>query len=474
MQNKTSQIIFTDEGPFKTSDNYRKMSPFWQKIYDTLQTTEYMRDRGELYLPKEPRETNPAYEVRLKRSSFSPFYKDGTKTLVSKPFSQEVKVNNGDFDSRIAAIERNTDLLGSNLTEFFKDVMQIGIRFGMCHVLVDMPSVPLGQSLAEQQEIGARPNFKMVNPYDLIWTDTINHPDGSTVLSEVHIKEVMNVDGKQELFVRVYKLDSWQLWQRDGETGEWFMVDDGIQTLGSIPLVTYYTGKTGFLTSEPPLYSACEYNIEYWQSYSDQRNILSHTRVALLFMKGITEEETDFAVSVNNLITSSNEGADLKYVEHSGAGIGAGWEDLAIIKNNIDQVFGAAEVKRSGAVTATESVIKENRASSDLLAWTNALNDTIGKCYGLAAKWLEIELPVDFVVSVFNNWVVAGSVSDLDALNTAFNLGILSKETLLSEYARRGLLPNAFSVEEEMAKIADEVSSGELFIQPDDGDSSQF
>lgn len=466
--NSLNQIIFTEEGPFKVSDNYMKMSGYWQTIYDTLQDTKYMRNKGKTYLPKEPRESESAYQVRLQRSSFSPYFKDGTKTLVSKPFSQAIKVENGNFDKRIDSIEHNSDLLGSNLTEFFKDVMQTGIRYGMCHVLVDMPSVPLGQSLAEQESIGARPNFKLVNPYDLIWYDTINQPDGSTVLSEVHIKEIQNVNGTQEMFIRVYKLDSWELWKRDGISGDWSMLDSGVQTFGAIPLVTYYTGKEGFLLSEPPLYSATEYNIVHWQSYSDQRNILTHTRVALLFYSGASEEETDITVSVNNLITSSNENADLKYVEHNGAGTKAGWEDLAIIKDNIKEVFGLVETQRSGSVTATESVIKESRASSDLLAWTNGLSATIMKCYKMAAKWLQIEIPDDFKVSVFNNWVVNGTLSDLDKLNTAYNLGILSKETLLSEYNRRGLFPSGFSVENEMAKISEEVSNGTLFISPDD------
>ena len=466
--NVSNDIIFQAEGPFNVSDNYCRMAPYWQQIYDTLQNTQYMRSKGETYLPKEPRETDAAYKVRLQRSSFSPFFKDGVNTLVSKPFGQEIKVENGDFDPRIDSIEHNTDLLGSNLTEFFKDVMTCGIRYGMAHILVDMPSVPLGQSLAEENAIGARPNFKMVNPYDLIWYDTINKVDGSTVLSEVHIKEVMNVNGTEELFVRKYLLDSWELWMRDNKSGEWVMVDAGVQTLGEIPLLTYYTGKTSFLSSEAPLYSATEYNIVHWQSYSDQRNILTHTRVALLFYAGAAEEETDITVSVNNLITSSNENASLQYVEHSGAGTKAGWEDLAIIKQNIAEVFGSPETTRTGSVTATESVIKESRASSDLLAWTQALSATIHKCYKVAAKWLNIELPDDFKVSVFDNWVVSGSTEDLAKLNDLYDRGIISKETLLAETNRRGLFANGFSVEDEMNRVEEEAGDGTLFIDSDD------
>ena len=59
-------------------------------------------------------------------------------------------------------------------------------------------------------------------------------------------------------------------------------------------------------------------NVEHWQSSSDQQTILHVARVPLLFVIGV---ETPLTIGADSLITASNPGAELKFVEHSGAAI---------------------------------------------------------------------------------------------------------------------------------------------------------
>jgi len=194
------QVIFQEEGDWKTTDNYKAMSTKWFNVWSNLQDTAYFRNMTTRFLPMEPQETPQAYEIRLSRSFYNPLFKDGTRCLVSKPFGQELAIEDGTTDERLQRIKLNTDLMGASSSEFFKDVMLTGVRYGMAHVLVDMPPQEVLVSRAEERTIGAHPNLKIVNPYDLIWYDTANDPDGSVRLTEAHIKETRNIDGEQTLF----------------------------------------------------------------------------------------------------------------------------------------------------------------------------------------------------------------------------------------------------------------------------------
>jgi hypothetical protein len=75
-------------------------------------------------------------------------------------------------------------------------------------------------------------------------------------------------------------------------------------------------------------------NLRHHQSQRDQNNILCIVRVPLLHLAGFVEvddegnKHTDM-VGRNTLLESGELGK-AQYVEHSGAGVGAGFQDLAL------------------------------------------------------------------------------------------------------------------------------------------------
>src|SRR3546814_6971269 len=81
--------------------------------------------------------------------------------------------------------------------------------------------------------------------------------------------------------IRVLEPGRWSLWRRaDAVRDRPWRRHAGGETsfgppgFGTLPLVTVYAERTGYLTARPPLLDLAWLNLAHWQSSSDQRHIL--------------------------------------------------------------------------------------------------------------------------------------------------------------------------------------------------------
>ena len=471
-----------------TSVEFDRMCNDWELPNDLLGGTSRMREKGIQWLPKEEGEKQKLYKVRLNRSFLFNAFEDTCKRISSKPFSRPINITGRDEAEEQGLIpnHKNVDKSGSSDSIFFRSVLFNSTAFGLSHVFVDYPAMPNGGdiSLAEEREIDARPFFTHVKPYNMLFWRASEAVDGSHELEEIRFREVRvenrGIYGDVEVdYIRVITKTGWQLWRADSivkaVTGEgirdriyrqmavaYQLEAEGSHSFGSIPLVTYYTNKQGFMTALPPLRALSEINLAHWQSSSDQRNILRFSRLATLFAKGFTDTEIKDGIiwSVNNLIHSRSENADVKFVEHSGRAIAAGQIDLDKLEKMM-QVLGTQPfIERTGDSTATEAQIQEGRVSSDVQAWVNDLNTVGNEVYELAAQWKSKPLPTDFKVNIFNdfNAIVKGHL-DAQTLTTARENRDLSQTTYLSELQRRAILDEDLNIEDEVKTTKSERDS---------------
>jgi hypothetical protein len=255
------------------------MSEKWELIGDLLGGTVAMRGAGEKWLPKESKENEIAYRARLQRSFLYPAFADTVNKLVSKPFAQPVVVEHSDaLPDVLQGIEEDTDLADTSLSAFARDVFDTAVAYGLCHVLVDYPRVNAGATLADERQVGARPFFVLVKPTNLIGWRTTKSEGGGIRLTQVRIYECTNESvgewGEQKVeYVRVYNESTWEVWRKTSTDKEYIKTDEGNHTYPGVPLHTFYTDRTGFMTADPCLFELAELNVAHWQSMSDQRNI---------------------------------------------------------------------------------------------------------------------------------------------------------------------------------------------------------
>ncbi len=246
--------------------------------------------------------------------------------------------------------------------------------------------------------------------------------------------------------VLVLEPGRWSLWRRSEAAKEraWRRHAGGETSLDAIPLVTVYAERTGFLTARPPLLDLAWLNLAHWKSSSDQRHILHVARVPILFGRNLEVGEDGIEIGPNRLILGEGDGADLKYVEHGGAAIEAGRQDLADLEDRMAVMGLDLLVHRSGGVTATERAIDAARADSALAALVRAVEEGLTAALVLCARWLDLPAEAAGRVTLDpDTGLDAREAEDIDLLLKARLAGEIDRPTFLAEIRRRGVLAAA-------------------------------
>jgi hypothetical protein len=448
-----------------TTSTYDDMAFEWELPIALMGGTIAMRNKGREYLPQEPKELDVSYSNRVARSFLYNGYADTVDKLSSKPFTQPITLTNSQkLDKRLQLIEKNCDKLGTNITGFFKSSLYNAIDRGLTYVICDFPSISETATLADENSIGARPYFIYLDPVQLIGWRTTTNPDGSVKVTQVRYFENTIVDSgrygeKLVKIVKVWNIDSWEIWEpSEKNESVYVQTKKGKHSYpDGIPIKAFYTNKTGFMTGRPALIELAWTNLCHWQSSSDQRSILRFARCGTIFVKGMSNEEftsQNFSIGPSQVLLASNEQAGMDIVEYSGSAIKAGAEDLEALEKKMEMLGMQPLVERSQNSTATGKAIDEGRSVTRIQTWIIDLQIFIHELYGMAAKWLNVELPDDFKVEVFADFIAElNNATEISAIETARQAGDLTQKTYLLELKRRGVLSSNIDIDEELAAI---------------------
>lgn len=430
--------------------SYTAQAQYWPVCRALMGGTPEMRKAGKLYLPQEPAETDAAYVNRLNRSTLYNGFVKAVHAIAGKILGDGVRVE-GDVPEQLKEILEYVDESGRDAERFLRDVVVDAMEVGRSHVLVDYPPRPEGVvSRADEITAGLRPYWVHIKAENLIWWKLRKGK-----LQEIRIKEL--AEDEETPQIRVITPTAFQLYQQVGQLKEWQVVSEGINTLGEIPLVTFCTRRISEMVTRPPLEDLAYKNVEHWQSSSDQRHILHVSRVPILFGTGFDDDGT--VVIGPNQLVKAPQGSDLKYVEHSGAAIKAGQEDLQRIEEQMAMLAMEPVLQsRPGNQTATGRAIDSAEAQAAIKLVASDIEDAADLCLAYTAMWLGIpkeraggvEIECDF--GLLNK-----DASGLTELGKARAMGDISRDAYLKELKRRGILYEDFDVEEDSAKLTEEV-----------------
>jgi len=453
-----------------TSAQYDDMCDKWALVFDLIAGTRRMRERGQKWLPKETREDNDAYAVRLARSFLYNATKDTRDKWVSRPFSKPLTLQNADtLDDRLKDIQWDADLAGRTLDALASDLFENALETGKCHLLVDYPSVSSDLSLEDEEKLDLRPTFVQIRSQDLFAWRAERRPNGEPRLTQIRWREnTVEADGEWSdrivERIRVMTPTTWEVWEKvTTKTGEEYQqVSEGTHTFGEIPLVTAYFNRAGFMVSESTLDDISWLNLAHWQSQSDQRNILRFARVGMIFVKGLSKDEFEAGLTVgpNEMIASTNDQADAKVVEHSGKAIAAGRQDLLDLEQKME-VLGVQPLVNRANPTVIGQAIGENKSVTVIQSWVRVMETMLEDAYELAATWIKADIPDDFAVDIFNDFGISlDDTREVEALLKARVAGEITQQTLLNELKRRGVLSDSLDVEDEVEATTEEDARG--------------
>ena len=340
--------------------------------------------------------------------------------------------------------------------DFFRE----GLSHGLCHAFVDHQKAVGVRTQADEKAAGVRPYVVMVKPEQVCgWRVR----DG--VLTQVRYREIIEEsDGdfgtKCVTQIRVLEPGMWTTYRKPKEGGVWAIHDQGTTNLSVIPWVTFYTGRTGFMTAKPPLLELAHLNIKHWQSQSDQDNILHVIRVPILVRIGVQAQydnqgkviPPEFKVGTGALTDLPING-DMKYVEHTGKAVDAGRQALLDLIAEM-RMAGAKLLTPDKSATKTATQAEEEAAQdlSPLSRMANHFADCLAQLLQFMADYRSLgeggtvemrgSFDVDYMPEV-----------SLPTLVAMANAGMISKETLFTEMQRRGVISDEYDWADELEKI---------------------
>lgn len=406
--------------------------------------TESMKAKGETFLPKEPEESQQAYEVRLARTYLLNAFRRTVLYLSGQIFSKPVVLQD-DNPEEIKELSENIDLENNNLAVFSKKVFEAGLVDGITFVLVDYPPSPTDLTKEQEKAIGIRPYWVHIPSSNLIGWRT-EKKNGETILTQIRIKESITKNkgkyGTEAVArIRVINLGSYEVYEdiTGGNEKDWKLVESGVTTFTEeIPLAIYRPGdKITFMTSVPCLEDLAALNLAHYQSQSDQANILHYARVPILFGKMLADDPTKIVIGPNRMIHSNREEAELSYVEHTGAAIGAGRESLDDLENRMSLYGLQLLMPKTGRVTATEKALSSGENDCTLKTYGLIFQDFLEQCIVYTCQWLKLDNPGSVIVNTQFRLLQS---ADADVLIKAKVANILPRHAVLQEFLYRGII----------------------------------
>lgn len=463
--------------PSTVSGAVSGMRVAWDIVDTLMGGTTAMRNAGKAYLPKWPKEDDDSYRFRLKNSTLLPAFSETVANMTGRVFAEPIILKN-DVPGSIVELCEDIDSQGNNLQAWAAWLFTEGLSHGMAFALVEFPRTidengkQIYRTRADEISANIRPYVVSIKCKQVLgWqVDAVN---GKPQLTQFRYAEsVTEKDPKNEFGsvtieqIRVLVPGGWSVYRKTGENGEWAIHKQGTNSLRYIPVAIFYTKRTGFMESSPPLMELAHLNVKHWQSQSDQDNITHVARVPLLVSIGVSDsvdQETGKAVPWEMTVGSSaavridNPDGELKYVEHSGAAIQAGRDSLSDLKDEM-RMAGAKLLQKEAArqtKTATQAGEEAAQENSPLQKMAGLMQDCITQILQFFADYNNEKSGGTCLVRGNFDIDYAPEVN-LPILKSMADAGYISKQTLFEEITRRNVLESSRTWEDETEKIASE------------------
>ena len=455
------------DNPFSKTRAVLDMTKSWEIMKAVTYGTEYLRENSEAFLPLEPREDYDAYLSRVNRSVFSPYTQRLVRaatglilrkpiTVIGDPYWTDVFVN-------------DVDGCGSDLDEYARRLLICALTYGHSNTLVDFPAPTGAKSLAEERNQNRRPYWIEVDPANIHgWRldREVNYgkliqvriaeqavvPEGEfgeKVFDQIRVIEPgqYKIFRKKETTKDMYTQDESFAGNFDSPANEkdYELVESGEFSLGEIPLVTVYAGKTDTMTSKPPLLDIAYLNLAHFQRQADLIHSLHVASQPLLVMEGWDDQTKDTAISVNYAM-ATQPGNKIYYVEPAASAFEAQSAEIQELQSQM-ATLGISTLSQQKFVAESADARRLDRVDTNsMLSMVSLdLEQKMQKAFNLSADYLGLEPPEIKISRDFDIERLIGQ--DITALTSLFDQQVIDREEFRDILVQGEVLPNANEAE---------------------------
>ena len=458
------------DSPFTRTRAVLDMMKGWEIMKAVTEGTEYLRENSEAFLPLEPREDYDAYLARVNRSVFSPFTQRLIRAATGLVLRKPITLTGDPYWTEM--FKMDVDGCKSDLDEYARRILMCSLTYGQSHILVDYPAPSGAVSLAEERAQDRRPYWIEVDPNNLYgWrldresnygnliqvrlAEKAVLPDGAfgeKVFEQIRVIE----PGKYRVFRKTDQIDEmYDLADNSyaGEfdaqtTGEEYKeVESGEFSLGEIPLVTIYSGKTENLVSKPPLLDIAYLNLAHFQRQADLIHSLHVASQPMLVMEGYDDQTKDVAISVNYAM-ATQPGNKVYYVEPASSAFDAQSAEIKELQMQM-ATLGISTLSQQKFVAESADARRLDRVDTNsMLAMVSMeLEQKLQKAFNFSAQYVGIEPPEVKISRDFDIERLIGQ--DITALTSLFDQQVIDREEFRDILVQGEVLPSANEVKSE-------------------------
>ena len=455
------------DNPFSKTRAVLDMTKGWEIMKAVSSGTEYLRENSEAFLPLEPREDYDAYLSRVNRSVFSPYTQRLVRAATGLILRKPITVIGDPYWTDVFV--KDVDGCGSDLDEYARRNLICALTYGHSNTLVDFPAPRGARSLAEERLQNRRPYWIEIDPSN-IYGWRLDREVNYGKLIQVRIAEkavVPDGDFGEKVYeqIRVIEPGKYRIYRKRETTKDMYTEDDafagnfdspanekdyelvesGEFSLGEIPLVTVYAGKTDTMTSKPPLLDIAYLNLAHFQRQADLIHSLHVASQPLLVMEGWDDQTKDTAISVNYAM-ATQPGNKIYYVEPAASAFEAQSAEIQELQSQM-ATLGISTLSQQKFVAESADARRLDRVDTNsMLSMVSLdLEQKMQKAFNLSADYLGLEPPEIKISRDFDIERLIGQ--DITALTSLFDQQVIDREEFRDILVQGEVLPNANEAE---------------------------
>ena len=471
---RTNRVSSTSVGgtdsPFTRTRAVLDMVKGWEIMRAVTNGTEYLRDNSEAFLPLEPQEDYTAYLSRVNRAVFSPYTQRLIRAATGLIMRKPITLIGDPYWTDVFA--KDVDGCGSDLDEYARRVLICSLTYGQSHILVDYPAPTGALSLAEERAQNRRPYWIEIDPTNIYgWRLDREVNYGSLIQVRIAEKAVVpSGEFGEQVYdqVRVIEPGKFSIYRKvspkkdlinledssyagnfDGPENEkdYELIDSGVFSLGEVPLVSVYSGKTDTFTSKPPLLDIAYLNLAHFQRQADLIHSLHVASQPLLVLEGWDDQTKDMAVSVNYAM-ATQPGNKVYYVEPASSAFEAQAAEIQELQLQM-ATLGISTLSQQKFVAESADARRLDRVDTNsMLSMVSLeLEQKLQKAFNLSAAYLGVEPPEIKISRDFDIERLIGQ--DVTALTSLFEQQVIDRDEFRQILVQGEVLPNASETEED-------------------------
>ncbi len=452
------------DSPFTRTRAVLDMMKGWEIMKAVTEGTEYLRENSEAFLPLEPREDYDAYLARVNRSVFSPFTQRLIRAATGLVLRKPITLTGDPYWTEM--FKMDVDGCKSDLDEYARRILMCSLTYGQSHILVDYPAPSGALSLAEERQQNRRPYWIEVDPTNLYgWRLDRESNYGNLIQARIAEKAVLpDGDFGEKVYdqIRVIEPGRYRVFRKKEQIEEMYDVSDNSVTgnfemgsadkdykqvesgnfsLGEIPLVTIYSGKTDNLVSKPPLLDIAYLNLAHFQRQADLIHSLHVASQPMLVMEGYDDQTKDLAISVNYAM-ATQPGNKIYYVEPASSAFDAQSAEIKELQMQM-ATLGISTLSQQKFVAESADARRLDRVDTNsMLAMVSMeLEQKLQKAFNLSAEYVGIEPPEVKISRDFDIERLIGQ--DITALTSLFDQNVIDRDEFRDILVQGEVLPSA-------------------------------